>query len=170
MTHKTYWVQVISYQCNVSLRQSGQVSRLQWIASPVDTRQNLTVWLWKQLLIETPLLWSTYHIPGQLVTREIFDVFVLCIDDLCKLLSIDHFFINPHVHHRVEPVGCFDIVPDYFGNGGAPGGSKGHERKVNVKLTFRGGKRESDSIQTDPKDPAINPADPDSNAPDRTIN
>lgn len=46
---------------------------------------------------------------------------MLRIDDLCQLLSIDHFFVDPHVHDGVEAVGGFDIVPDDLGYGGAPG-------------------------------------------------
>lgn len=64
--------------------------------------------------------WYTHHIPWQLVTWQIFDVFVLRINDLCQLPPFYHLFVNPHVHHRVKPVGGFDIVANYFGNGGTP--------------------------------------------------
>lgn len=63
---------------------------------------------------------NTHHVPGQLVTRQVFDVFIFRVDDLGQLPSIDHLFVNPHVDHGVEAVRRFHIVPDDFGNWWAP--------------------------------------------------
>lgn len=72
---------------------------------------------------------STYHIFGQLVTRQILDIFMLSVDDLRQLLPVYHFFVDPHVHHWVEAVGRFDILPNDFGNGRTPAGSEGGFRQ-----------------------------------------
>ena len=65
--------------------------------------------------------------PGQ-----IFDVFVLRINDLRQLLPVDQLLVNPHVDVRVKPVGRFDIVADYFGNGRSPGGRREDASRTSV--------------------------------------
>lgn len=77
------------------------------------------------LLWEVILNGSSYHIPRQLVPWQIFNIFMIRINDLSQLPALDHLFIHPHVHHRIKAVGGFDIVPDDLGNGGAPGEEKG---------------------------------------------
>lgn len=39
----------------------------------------------------------SYHILWEFVAWKILDILVLCVDDLGKLFSIDHFFIHPHL-------------------------------------------------------------------------
>lgn len=51
---------------------------------------------------------------------------MFCVYDLCQLTPLNYLFINPHVDHRVEAVGRFDIVPDDFGDGRTP---EGEERR-----------------------------------------
>lgn len=51
-----------------------------------------------------PFIIDNYHVLWQLVARQIFDILMLRVNNLGQLLPIDHFFINPHVHHWVKPV------------------------------------------------------------------
>lgn len=67
---------------------------------------------------------NTHHVLGQFVARQIFDVLVFCVYDLCQLTALNDLLINPHVDHRVEAVGCFDVVSDDFGDGRTPEGEK----------------------------------------------
>lgn len=67
----------------------------------------------------------TYHVSGQLVAGQVLDILVLGVDNLWQLPALDQFFVHPHVHHRIETVGGFDIVPNDFGNGWAPGTTRG---------------------------------------------
>lgn len=75
---------------------------------------------------------SSHHIGGQLVTRQILDVFMLRVDDLRQLPAVDHLLVDPHIDHCFEAARRLDIVPDYFGNGGAPAGRQ--EQNISSSL------------------------------------
>lgn len=40
----------------------------------------------------------SYHILWKFVSRQVFDVFMLCVDDVSELPTINVFFIHPHLH------------------------------------------------------------------------
>lgn len=64
---------------------------------------------------------SAYHVGGQLVTRQIFYIFMVCVDDFCQFTVVHHLLEHPHVHCGVKLVilGC--VGTHNFGNGRAPG-------------------------------------------------
>lgn len=92
--------------------------------APVAHKQTKSITYWRKYPLKQPDL-NTHHVLGQFVARQIFDVLMLCVYDLCQLTALNDLLINPHVDHRVEAVGRFDVVPDDFGDGRTPEGEEG---------------------------------------------
>lgn len=51
---------------------------------------------------------GAYHVGGQLVPWQVFDILMLCVDDLCQLSAPDVFLKHPHGHPWVKAcqLGC----------------------------------------------------------------
>lgn len=62
----------------------------------------------------------TYHILRYLVSRQVLDILVLLIDDLCQLPSIHHLFKHPHLHRWMKLFVLLNIDPNHAGNSWAP--------------------------------------------------
>ena len=60
---------------------------------------------------------GAHHIGGQLVPWQVFDILVLCVDDLCQLSAPDVFLKHPHGHPWVKvcQLGC--IATHNLGDG-----------------------------------------------------
>lgn len=52
---------------------------------------------------------STYHIFGYLVSREILNIFVFLVDYFWEPSSIDDLFKYPHLDSRIKSIGLLDI-------------------------------------------------------------
>lgn len=62
----------------------------------------------------------SYHVRGQLVSWQVFDILVLGVDYFCEFASVHHFFKHPHVY-CVLKCGIFGSVgADDLGNSGTP--------------------------------------------------
>lgn len=61
-----------------------------------------------------------YHIGGQLVTGQIFHIFMVCVDDFCEFAVVHHLFEHPHVHCGVKLVVLGCVGTHNLGNGRAP--------------------------------------------------
>ena len=62
----------------------------------------------------------TYHISGQGVSWQVFDVLVFGVDDLCELLAIYHLLIDIHLDIVAEAGVGLHIVPDDLGDHRTP--------------------------------------------------
>lgn len=71
-------------------------------------------------LLVTERCFHAHHIGGQLVTGQVFHVFVVCVDDFCEFTAVHRLFEHPHVHCGVKLVilGC--VGTHNLGNGRAP--------------------------------------------------
>ena len=54
---------------------------------------------------------------GAEADRQVLDVFVLRVDDLGQVLTVDLLLENPHLHLRVESLAIQHIAADDLGNG-----------------------------------------------------
>ncbi len=61
-----------------------------------------------------------HHIGGQLVTGQIFHIFMVFVDDFCEFTAVHRLFEHPHVHCGLKLVilGC--VGAHNLGNGRAP--------------------------------------------------
>lgn len=62
----------------------------------------------------------THHVGGQLVARQIFHVFVVCVDDLCEFAAAHRLLEHPHVDRGVEAVVLGGVGAHDLGDGRAP--------------------------------------------------
>lgn len=54
------------------------------------------------------------------MTRQVFHVLVLGVDDFSQLLAIDDLLVHVHLHLVVEIVELLNVGADDLGDGGAP--------------------------------------------------
>ena len=57
---------------------------------------------------------------GQLVTRQVFDIFVVRVDYFAKFSVVDDFFVHVHFHNVFKLWIGRDILADDFGNTRTP--------------------------------------------------
>lgn len=62
----------------------------------------------------------TYHIGGQLVTGQIFHIFVVRVDDFCEFAAVHRLLEHPHVHRGDKRVVLGGVGAHDLGNGRAP--------------------------------------------------
>lgn len=60
---------------------------------------------------------GAHHVVGQLVSWQIFDILMLCIDDLCQLSAPDVFLKHPHGHPWVKACQLSCIATHNLGDG-----------------------------------------------------
>lgn len=60
---------------------------------------------------------GAHHVVGQLVPWQVFDILMLCVDDLCQLSAPNVFLKHPHGHPWVKvcQLGC--VATHNLGNG-----------------------------------------------------
>ena len=59
----------------------------------------------------------TYHIIWKFLSWEVFDVLVVCVDDLGELATVHLFLKHPHADLIVKVFQARHVVSNHLGNG-----------------------------------------------------
>lgn len=71
----------------------------------------------------------THHVLRESVSWQVFNVLVLCINDLCEFPAVHQLLKHPHLHCRVELRAPPCVQPDDLSNGRTP---KKREREITL--------------------------------------
>lgn len=77
-------------------------------------------WQLNLLTVNKQVRKNAYDVARYHGSREILNVLVLLVDNLCQFLSVDHFLIYPHQHFLVVAVEFHHILAYDFRYGRAP--------------------------------------------------
>lgn len=75
-----------------------------------------------------------YHIIWQLVSREIFYIFMFIIYYICQFSPINILLEDPHLHCGSKLLQFFYIIAYYFGNRRTPAGKKTKHKYLKKKI------------------------------------